>query len=632
MTIAVANITEIYMNGTALEVAGTLTGGATNETGLYFAGTGCYGQSFASGANEMSATITTSLDLSSAGSVVVFRFGHTTGLEVLDTVANGGLTVRVGSSSGNYEEYTVGGTGAINAGGPWVTIAIDPSITGTATVGTPNMAAATFFAIETVLSGEAGGDTDNQFLDMIIAVEGPMSVSGSTTAAGLMEDLVAWDDTNKYDLIRNLGGVYNVRGMIELESLTGATTIADKGSVIAFAPDEFYDGSNWVDTIAAANMGMRIVKGGTGAVDVTFGENLAGLGTNGIQLVGKSGIVFDASVAAINTANFYGCSIDGAIAPALQDGEDYFGTIFDNSGELDAGTGILRDCIIKGSIALEDEAAMLWESTTDAQDCIFLQGTTGGHGLRGISTGADSFTGIVYGGYFSVTDQTLHQFDNTTDVIGGATDTITLPTGHGYVDGDPVMYSRMLTANTVVTGLVEDQKYWVAVTGDAMTLHNSEADALVPTGQVNLTVGTGNETHALWPANAAFFNDSGGAITYNVAGGGGSPSVRNLLDSTTTVNASVTVQVTVLDNSTGSPIQDARVQLYLTSDYSTSVLNGGTNASGIVTASWSYASDVGVEGWARQFDIAGTDYVQKDISGTITANGLFLTVRLDPVT
>ena len=120
-------------------------------------------------------------------------------------------------------------------------------------------------------------------------------------------------------------------------------------------------------------------------------------------------------------------------------------------------------------------------------------------------------------------------------------------------------------------------------------------------------------------------------VTYTINATNGSNIAANLVynsgPGTLVVQNAVTVQLTVLDNTTGSPIQDARVQLYLTSDYSTSVLNGGTNASGIVSTSYSYGGDVGVEGWVRQFDISGTDYVQKDISGTITSNGLFLTVR-----
>jgi hypothetical protein len=61
-------------------------------------------------------------------------------------------------------------------------------------------------------------------------------------------------------------------------------------------------------------------------------------------------------------------------------------------------------------------------------------------------------------------------------------------------------------------------------------------------------------------------------------------------------------------------------------------MSTSTNASGLASVSYTYTVDEDVNGWARQFDITATDYVQKDIGGTITDSGLSLTVRLDPIT
>jgi len=447
VAIAVANVTEIYMSGTTLEVAGTLAGGATNETGLYYASTGCYGQSFASAANEMSATITTSLDLSSAGSMVVFRFGHTTGLEVLETVANGGCVVRIGSSSSNYKEFTVGGVGARNPGGCWLTIAIDPSITPTSTTGTPNMAAATFFAIETSLSGEAGGDTDNQFLDMIIAVEGPLSVTGTTTAAGLFADLVAWDNTNKYDLIRDLGGVYNIRGMIEIDSLAGATTITDKGSVVAFAPDEFYNGSAWVDTIDGANMGFKTAKNGAGAVNITLGEKLDGTGTNGVSFIAESGMVFDISDGTVATTHMYGCSVKGADPCSLHDSaSECFDCVFDACAMISPSTMVIERPTIKGFAGAATDAALLWHPTnTDITGGQFISAGTG-HAIHLEVTGTYSSDGILFSGYAAqggtATDRAIYNDSGglvTINVSGG---------------GDSPSYRNGTSASTVVNANV----------------------------------------------------------------------------------------------------------------------------------------------------------------------------------
>jgi len=93
----------------------------------------------------------------------------------------------------------------------------------------------------------------------------------------------------------------------------------------------------------------------------------------------------------------------------------------------------------------------------------------------------------------------------------------------------------------------------------------------------------------------------------------------------------VTITITVLDDATGLPIESANVQLYDTSDYSTVILSGTTNASGVVSAPYNYLTDVLVEGWVRQTDLASFDYVSKNISGAITLSGLTLSIRLSRI-
>ena len=93
----------------------------------------------------------------------------------------------------------------------------------------------------------------------------------------------------------------------------------------------------------------------------------------------------------------------------------------------------------------------------------------------------------------------------------------------------------------------------------------------------------------------------------------------------------VSLTVTVFDKSTDLPIEFAHVLLHLTSDHSTQVLYGTTNASGVITDSYNYGGDVAIDGWVRQWDLNGDDYVPQDINGTITGNGFSLSVSLDPI-
>lgn len=141
------------------------------------------------------------------------------------------------------------------------------------------------------------------------------------------------------------------------------------------------------------------------------------------------------------------------------------------------------------------------------------------------------------------------------------------------------------------------------------------------------------QTQPLYHTGSSFYTERSNSkgIVIVQGGAGAVDYFTDDAGGTWTPPASVTVEVTVLDDETGLGINLAHVQLYLTSDYTTVVLSGATNASGYISASYTGSTPVDVEGWARQMDIVGTDYVPKDISGEITASGLSILVRLTPL-
>ena len=120
-------------------------------------------------------------------------------------------------------------------------------------------------------------------------------------------------------------------------------------------------------------------------------------------------------------------------------------------------------------------------------------------------------------------------------------------------------------------------------------------------------------------------------VTVNLVNGALASTVENTGAGNASLNNAVNVQVTVFDEATGSPIENAHVLLLLDSDKTTQILNGSTNASGVVATTYNHLGDVVVVGWARQMDILGTDYTPKNINGTITSSGLAISVGLSPV-
>jgi len=85
--------------------------------------------------------------------------------------------------------------------------------------------------------------------------------------------------------------------------------------------------------------------------------------------------------------------------------------------------------------------------------------------------------------------------------------------------------------------------------------------------------------------NEAIYNNSGGAVTLNITSGGGTPTIRNGAGSSTTVNASISLTITV-QNSSQAPISGASVYVYKNSDSSV-LLNTTTNGSGVASGSTS---------------------------------------------
>lgn len=100
---------------------------------------------------------------------------------------------------------------------------------------------------------------------------------------------------------------------------------------------------------------------------------------------------------------------------------------------------------------------------------------------------------------------------------------------------------------------------------------------------------------------------------------------------TWTPPATVTVEVEVLDDETGLAIATTGRVYIADTTTKTQIMAAATNGSGIASIPFTYTTDVPIVGWARELSLTGTDYVQKDFTGTITASGFSQTVRLTPI-
>jgi len=126
---------------------------------------------------------------------------------------------------------------------------------------------------------------------------------------------------------------------------------------------------------------------------------------------------------------------------------------------------------------------------------------------------------------------------------------------------------------------------------------------------------------------AVFVNIATGNVQITALGGS-NPSIRTAGATVTFAATPVSLSITVKEAATGAVVQNARVLVEKVSD-GTDLLAGLTNASGVVSGSFSYTSDTPIQGVVRRATAAyGTLYKPSTISGTITSAGFSATILL----
>lgn len=215
------------------------------------------------------------------------------------------------------------------------------------------------------------------------------------------------------------------------------------------------------------------------------------------------------------------------------------------TGNVALSTGTLTGVTVSTQTTAEG-VALLDPLTTLANitNCIITAGTEG-HFARLTSTGTFAFAGNTLNGFWTPTISGANngwEFDTITGV-DDATEVITTNAAHGFTTGDAVFYNDEGLTDTI--GLTDLAKYYVnVISTTTVSMHRSRENATADSNRINLTDGSTGETHSLYSGKAALFNDSAGAITVNVSGGGTTPFVRNGSGATTTVNNTVTIEVT----------------------------------------------------------------------------------------
>lgn len=294
-----------------------------------------------------------------------------------------------------------------------------------------------------------------------------------------------------------------------------------------------------------------------------------------------------------------------------------------NTGKILPMGGTLDGLTISLQTTDEGEALIETDDLADMNDCSVAAGTEG-HAVEIFATGTFAYNGNLFPGFWNPSPLGWN-FSTAQAFTSEALDT---DANHGFTSGEAVFYNDEGGVEGI--GLTDGNKYYVnAIDANTVSVHRSREDAVADANRINLTT-SGSETQSLYSARAALFNDSGGLVTVNVAGGGGTPSFRNGTGASTVVNNTVSVTIKCVDKADLTDIQNLQCAIYKTSDDSVVLAPTLTDVNGEVTTNYDPGASTDIYIVCRK-GTASPKYRIERVIGTVLSGVNFnLTVLMTP--
>lgn len=234
MASTIAFLTDVTLDANSNADNATGWTGGSLDTSNKIQGTGCIGVKQVSGINAIYFTNSVAVDMT-ASDRHFYIWGLAAGAAKLDTKANGGVRIRLGSSATNYNEWYMDGSDTYTGG--WKCWMINPQADPDAIGGTgATLTSITVFGITFNTTGTFTGNNLTLFADVCRVGTG-LRVTATSSSTGF-EDIFSADNnsSNEYGVISKVGGVYFVQGQLVFGDTSTATNpnFQDTGKTVVF--------------------------------------------------------------------------------------------------------------------------------------------------------------------------------------------------------------------------------------------------------------------------------------------------------------------------------------------------------------------------------------------------------------
>lgn len=369
----------------------------------------------------------------------------------LDTIANGGLRIRIGDSATVYREFYVGGDGTVSddpyAGG-WKCFVVDPTLAADSSrifdTGTPDMNICDTFGGVIATVAMISGNFNNGLIDAIRIGSGLRVINGTTPdPAATFADFISEDEgtkNNKYGVCRNVGGVNLFQGKLFFGDGTTTTVFTDTDAVCVWenanVATDFYE--LYINTDAT----------------VTFGAISSGVTSGGCFFDSEdTGSAYSITVVEGGTVeailNAYASTFNEFRIASFNPSTTLQDCTFSNGGQMTLNGATMESCSVISSTVGADTGALLVDNQTEWQGggTNIVQNTFFGNNATNANSGAIEISAT---GTFDFDNLTFS--GNSFDVINSSGGAVTINVING---GDTPTVRNLTTSTTTVNNAVQ---------------------------------------------------------------------------------------------------------------------------------------------------------------------------------